>query len=101
MAEKTILELAADVREKRAEFERTCEQIRFEQGDWTLHSMAGSEAERIANDGLRNAWTMLDRLNRLAKSELKAANEKVQATGGALSARSPATTGCASVTTER
>jgi len=27
-------------------------------------------------------------------------NEKVQETGGALSARSPATTGCASVTTE-
>ena len=78
MAEKTILELAADVREKRAELERTCEQIRFEQGDWTLHSMAGSEAERIANDGLRNAWTMLDRLNRLANSELKAANVKVR-----------------------
>lgn len=75
MAGKTILELAADVREKRAELERTCEQIGSEQGAWSLYSMNGSEAEQIAYDGLRNAWIMLDRINRMAK-EFHAASAK-------------------------
>ena len=70
MEERTILELAADVIEKRVELERTCKQIRNEQGDWTLYSTTGCEAERIAIDGLRNAWVMLDRLNRLAQFRL-------------------------------
>lgn len=77
MTAQTILEMAADVRERHAELERTCAKLRDVSGDWTLHSMAGSEAERIATDGLRNAWTMLDRLDRMAKSELdKTANAK-------------------------
>lgn len=74
MVEENILELAADVREKRAELERICDQILAEQGDWTMLLIAGSEAEKIATDGLKNAWMMLDRIILLAKQS-RAAKE--------------------------
>ena len=70
MIEQALVELAVGVIEKRAELERTCKQLKSQQGSWTLHPMAGYEVERIAIERLKNAWTMLDQLNRLAQSSL-------------------------------
>jgi hypothetical protein len=39
-------------------------------GDWAAYDIAAGEAMKIADDGLRNAWNMLDRLNQLAKTEI-------------------------------
>lgn len=68
--EMTLLEQAAEVRERRATLERTCQELRQLKGDWTAHAIAADEAMKIAEDGLRNAWNMLDRLNQLAKAEI-------------------------------
>ena len=68
--EMTLLERAAEVRERRAALERACQEIRQLKGEWTTHSIAADEAMKIADDGLRNAWNMLDRLNQLAKEEI-------------------------------
>ena len=73
MVEQTLVELAVDVLEKHAELEKTCGHLRSRQGSWTLYSVPGCEAKMIAIDGLRNAWTMLDRLNRLAQASLNIA----------------------------
>ena len=68
--EMTLLERAAEVRERHAALDRTCQEIRQLKGEWTTHSIAADEAMKIADDGLRNAWNMLDRLNQLAKEEI-------------------------------
>lgn len=68
--EMTLLERAAEVRGRRAALERTCRELRQLKGDWTAHAIAADEAMKIADDGLRNAWTMLDMLNQLAKAEI-------------------------------
>ena len=68
--EMTLLERAAEVRERRAAIERTCQELRQLKGNWTAHAIAADEAMKIADDGLRNAWAMLDRLNQLAKAEI-------------------------------
>ena len=68
--EMTLLERAAEVRERRAAIERTCQELRQLKGNWTAHATAADEAMKIADDGLRNAWAMLDRLNQLAKAEI-------------------------------
>lgn len=66
----SILEQAVDVREKRAALERSCKELRDLKGAWTGHAIAASNAMKIADDGLRNAWVMLDSLNQLAKEEI-------------------------------
>lgn len=66
----TILELAANVRQKKAELERTCAELRHCGGDWTWYSIGGEDAMKIAESGLQNCWVMLDRLHSLARDEL-------------------------------
>lgn len=66
----TILELAANIRQKKSELETTCVNLRGANGDWISYSLAAEDAMRIADDGLRNCWTMLDRLHNMAKDEL-------------------------------
>lgn len=70
MSELTLLEHAAEVRERRAALERTCQELKQLKGDWTPFALAATDAMKIADDGLRNAWAMLDRLNWLAKTEI-------------------------------
>jgi hypothetical protein len=65
-----ILEQAVEVREKKEELERSCKRLRDLKGDWTCHAIAASNAMKIADDGLKNTWVMLDRLNQLAKEEI-------------------------------
>ncbi len=67
----TILELAANVRQKKAELDAICADMRHTGGDWTSHSIASEDAMRIADDGLRNCWTMLDRLHQIAREDLE------------------------------
>ena len=66
----TILELAANVRQRKVEVDAVCEQMRHTGGEWTSHSIAAEDAMRIADDGLRNCWTMLDRLHQIAREDL-------------------------------
>ena len=79
MIKQTLVELAVDVIEKHTELERTCKQCKSQQSGWSLHSMAGYEAERITIEGLKNAWTMLDQLNRLAQANLSTEPSRLQA----------------------
>jgi hypothetical protein len=67
---QNILEMAANVRQKKAEFDAVCEQLRALNGDWTEHSLAGEEAMKIADDGMRNCWAVMQRLKRLAEQEV-------------------------------
>ena len=66
----TLLDRAAEVRERNAALKRTCQELRQIDAEWTTYAIAAEEAMRIADDGLRNAWNMLDRLNQLAKEEI-------------------------------
>lgn len=68
--EMTILERAAEVRERRAALERTCRELRQLKVDCTAHAIAADDVMKIADDGLRNVWAMLDRLNQLAKKDI-------------------------------
>ncbi len=70
MSEQTLLEQAAEVRERRAALGRTVQELKQLKGDWTQFELAASDAMRIADDGLRNAWQMLDRLNQFGKAEI-------------------------------
>ena len=70
MMEMTLLDRAAEVRERNAALKRTCQELRQIDAEWTTYAIAAEEAMRIADDGLRNAWNMLDRLNQLAKEEI-------------------------------
>src|SRR4030067_1582989 len=79
MIKQTLVELAVDVIEKHTELERTCKQGKSEQSVCSLHSMAGYETERITIEGLKNAWTMLDQLNRLAQANLSTEPSRLQA----------------------
>jgi hypothetical protein len=86
--EMTLLERAAEVRERRAALERTCQELRQLKGDWTAHAIAADEAMKIADDGMRNAWAMLDRLNQLAKAEIgRMATPNAGVTGAELAKR--------------
>lgn len=66
----SILEQAVEVREKRVALERSCAELRLSKAEWTTYAIAAGEAMKIAEDGLRNAFVMLDRLNQLAKEEI-------------------------------
>lgn len=70
MSEQTLLEHAAEVRERRAALDRTVQELKQLRGDWTPFALAAGDAMKIADDGLRNAWQMLDRINWLAKAEI-------------------------------
>jgi len=93
VSEQTLLEQAAEVRERRAALGRTVQELKQLKGDWTQFELAASDAMRIADDGLRNAWQMLDRLNQFGKAEigkLAAPNALGQEPCAAVCARSPA-----------
>ena len=82
----TLLDRAAEVRERNAALKRTCQELRQIDAEWTTYAIAAEEAMRIADDGLRNAWNMLDRLNQLAKEEIgrmATANAEVSGAGTA------------------
>lgn len=61
MMEMTLLDRAAEVRERNAALKRTCQELRQIDAEWTTYAIAAEEAMRIADDGLRNAWNMLER----------------------------------------
>ena len=80
--EMTLLDRAAEVRERNAALKRTCQELRQIDAEWTTYAIAAEEAMRIADDGLRNAWNMLDRLNQLAKEEIgRMATANVEVSG--------------------
>ncbi len=66
----TILEMAANVRQKKADMDAVCQELRRVGGEWTDHSIAAEDAMKIAEDGLRNCWAMLDRLHAMARAEV-------------------------------
>jgi hypothetical protein len=70
MMSQTMLEMAANVRQKKAELDAVCAQLRTLNGDWTEHSLAAEEAMKIADDGMRNCWAVMQRLKRLAEQEV-------------------------------
>lgn len=67
----SILELAANVRQKQAEVESACSELRHVGGEWTDHSLMASDAMNIADSGLRNCWAILERTRQMANEELK------------------------------
>lgn len=66
----TLLEMAANVRQKKTELDATCAEMRHVGGDWTSHAIASEDATKIADDGLRNCFVMLDRLHQIALEDL-------------------------------
>jgi len=90
MMEMTLLDRAAEVRERNAALKRTCQELRQIDAEWTTYAIAAEEAMRIADDGLRNAWNMLDRLNQLAKEEIgRMATANAKVTGSPALSASP------------
>jgi len=71
----SLLELAANVRQKKSELDSLCDDMRHHQKEWVAYSMGGEDAMKIAEDGLRNCWTMLDRMHQLAKTESLSASQ--------------------------
>lgn len=71
----TILEMAANVRQKKSELDAACTELRELSGEWTGLAIAGEDAMRIAENGLRDCWTMLDRLHGLARAERERLDE--------------------------
>lgn len=69
MSELTLLEMAANVRQRRMELDAICAELKSAGIEWTKISIAASDAMKIAEDGLRNAWSMLDRLYWIAESQ--------------------------------
>lgn len=67
----TILEMAANVREKSQELDTACGELRRVGAEWSGFSVAREDALRIADDGLRNCWTVLEKLRCLAIDELR------------------------------
>lgn len=70
MNERTLLEQAAEVREQRAALTRLVQDLKQHNGDWAPFALAAEDAMRIAEDGLRNEWQMLNRINQLVKAEI-------------------------------
>lgn len=70
MTERTLLEQAAEVREQRAALARLVHDLKQRNGDWTPFALAAEAAMSISDDGLRNEWQMLNRINQLAKAEI-------------------------------
>lgn len=66
----TILEAAATVRQKQIELARDCTELRQKGGDWTGYAIASEDAMHIADDGLRNCRTMLDRIHDMVRKQL-------------------------------
>lgn len=67
---KSLLDSAAEVRERRLALEIACQALRHVNGEWTAYAIAADDAMGIAHDGLRNAYIMLFRLHQLANLEL-------------------------------
>ena len=61
-----LLDRAADVRQKHANLKAMLDDMRSAGMEWVGYSIGAEEAMRIADDGLRSCWTMLDRLFHLA-----------------------------------
>lgn len=70
MNERTLLEHAAEVREQRAALARLVQDLKQRNGDWAPFALAAEDAMRISDDGLRNEWQMLNRINQLVKAEI-------------------------------
>lgn len=64
-----ILEAAANVRQAQSELSEICKQLRQADKEWIGVNIAAEDAMKIADDGLRNCWVMLDRLKQIALAE--------------------------------
>lgn len=69
MASQSIIDAAADLREKSRQVKALVDQLRVDGKEWTGLAIAGEDAEEIARSGIRHAWTMLDRIYQLARQE--------------------------------
>jgi len=65
----SIPDKAADVSAKYREAKDAVTALRNKDrgGDWISYQLMLDEAMGIAHDGLRNAWTMMDRVRQLAE----------------------------------
>lgn len=62
MANQSILDQASDLREKARRVKELCDEMRHEKKPWIGAEIAHEEAQEIARTGLRQAWSMLDRI---------------------------------------
>lgn len=62
MANQSILDQAAEVREKARRVKQLCDDMRHAGKPWVSAEIAHEEAQEIARTGLRQAWVMLDRI---------------------------------------
>jgi methylmalonyl-CoA mutase cobalamin-binding subunit len=65
MASQSILDHAAEVREKARRVKELCDEMRRAGKPWVGAEIAHEDAQEIARAGLRNAWTMLDRIQQI------------------------------------
>lgn len=66
----SMLEAAANVRQRKTELDDICKQLRDIGADWTAYSIASEDAMRIADDGHRNCCIALGSIKQLALAEL-------------------------------
>lgn len=62
MASPSILDHAAEVREKAKRVKELCDEMRKADKPWIGAEIASEDAQEIARTGLRQAWNMLDRI---------------------------------------
>lgn len=62
MANPSILDHAAEVREKARRVKELCDEMRRAGKPWVGAEIAHEDAQEIARTGLRQAWNMLDRI---------------------------------------
>ena len=67
----TILESAANLRQRRAEIEAVIDKLRAADGDWPMYSIAADEAMKAVEDSVCNAWMILGSIQRMSEAALK------------------------------
>ena len=80
MAHST-LDMAADARQKKAEVDAVCAELKSAGAQWTRTALFADEAMTIAGDGLRNCWMVLDRIHAAAVLDLEKAKKTGEASG--------------------
>lgn len=72
MANNTILEAAAEIRQKRREVADLCQDLRMAEKEWTDYEMMADAALKGAEDAMRNAYSLMHSVLRMAQQRAKA-----------------------------
>lgn len=70
MNDRSIIEMAADLREQARRARATVDDLRVAEKDWTTHSLLIADVEEVAANALRAACQAMARVEQLAREAL-------------------------------